>query len=500
MSPGKAHHDSYARVTMPASESEYAGHDGGSSSSSGATGFQVVRTQDASTNESSLLRQARWSSVITAASFFIAAVFASAALAMAASRQSGTASHLRHEHAQVKNNVFVPVTSAPSYLTTSLSREVGQAFGTNYIGSEGSTSAVTGSGPTASPELGYYSETIASSTGIGGVHGIFPKNSGYSSDELSHSQLQVQDTNVEGPVGGAYAEPFMANDPVTGMGVASGEHAYHGLVTAGWSRNEATDSWYSTATATTTVIPNSLFCFALMMPHGYEKDLIMHLLMKGESIFACDAYSIFSETKTRISPESRVPIYAEAMGSMKSDYGGPFHLALNTDVFVRAWEKVFLQGKFLMYGWTVKVDPDCVFLPNLLSQQLQHADPENDVYLNNCDQGLHGPIEVISLGGMRRFAAGMDDCRADQKIKDERSTAGEDVFLRHCLDFLKINRVDNFKLLSEQVCFWEDPVHKGCVSGKVAFHPFKDVESYFHCLSQAKETTTAATIVSTLQQ
>lgn len=131
------------------------------------------------------------------------------------------------------------------------------------------------------------------------------------------------------------------------------------------------EAMYTTMTFTTTVRHDSLFCFALMMPSGYEKGLIQQLHERSESIFACDDYTIFSETDLEISPGPLTRIVAEPMGSMKCEYGGPFDLALNTDVFTKAWRKVFEDGKFLGYGWTIKVDPDCVFLPSRLRQEVR---------------------------------------------------------------------------------------------------------------------------------
>merc|ERR1712190_654642 len=71
------------------------------------------------------------------------------------------------------------------------------------------------------------------------------------------------------------------------------------------------------------------------------------------------------------------------------------------------------------------------------------------------------------------------------KLKHEWGWNGEDVFLRHCLGILKVSRVDNFKLLSEDRCFYENPAKTGCTSGKVSFHPFKSVDAWLKCYDQA---------------
>jgi len=134
-----------------------------------------------------------------------------------------------------------------------------------------------------------------------------------------------------------------------------------------------------------------------------------------------------------------------------------------------------------------------------LRQEVRKYNGHEVSYLNNCDQGLHGPLEVISLGGMKAFRDGINTCTSDPKLTEEKSSGGEDVFLRHCMTLLNIAKVDNFGLLSEQACFWEDPVKNGCTSGKVSFHPFKKPELYFKCLDQAKqsESTTSSKPTST---
>lgn len=245
-------------------------------------------------------------------------------------------------------------------------------------------------------------------------------------------------------------------------------------------------TWVYTTQTTTVTGRNTLYCFALMMPKSYEVELLTTLLDKRLSLFLCDDYAIFSETEIVLG-KGDVTVVAEGIGPMHVEYGGIFNTALNTPVFLKAWEKVFNDGKYQLYGWTVKVDPDCVFLPDRLRAQLANSDPEANVYLNNCDQGLHGPIEVIALGGMREFQNGLSKCNNNKKLKEEKGQWGEDVFLRHCLGLLQVNRVDNFRLLSEQACMWENPPVNGCISGKASFHPFKTAESYFKCLDQAME-------------
>jgi len=245
---------------------------------------------------------------------------------------------------------------------------------------------------------------------------------------------------------------------------------------------------YEPATQVSTVTSTKshpLFCWALMMPHGYEVSLVRTLLNHGAGIFTCEDWTVFSEGHVELSPGPPVRIITEDVGSVKCDFGGPWHLALNSEVFIKVWRKVFAEKKYLKAGWTVKVDPDAVVLPDRLRAMMVKSDPDANVYFNNCDQGLHGPIEILARGGMEVFRRGIDKCV--KALSHEFDQAGEDVFLRHCLGLLNVSRVDNFHLLSEDRCMWENPVQTGCVSGKVAFHPFKKPETYFKCLQQARD-------------
>lgn len=90
---------------------------------------------------------------------------------------------------------------------------------------------------------------------------------------------------------------------------------------------------------------------------------------------------------------------------------------------------------------------------------------------------------------MTVFQRGIQRCR-DSDVTDEKLW-GEDVFVRQCLDFLGVTKVNDWELLSETAC--DEDLSQGCVSGKVAFHPFKDVDSYFKCMDEAKAVEVSST-------
>mmetsp|Transcript_36310 Transcript_36310/g.113115 ORF Transcript_36310/g.113115 Transcript_36310/m.113115 type:complete len:571 (+) Transcript_36310:75-1787(+) len=236
----------------------------------------------------------------------------------------------------------------------------------------------------------------------------------------------------------------------------------------------------------------SLFCLSLMLPWTYEVDMMRSHIKRGCGIFECDAWAVFSNKTVKLK-DGATPdedVYSDVMnGTLKAEIGGKFKTALNTPVFRRFWQRVIDDGRVWTYDWTIKVDPDAVFFPHRLKEMLKneykpHGQPGAAVWLNNCQLGLHGPIEVFSkqaLGAYKDGAVGHGAC---DKIAKKHGQ--EDVFMRYCMEKLKIPKIDAFNLLleSEWACN-ERPSSSSdmppCFDRQVAFHPFKSVESYFHC-------------------
>jgi len=228
----------------------------------------------------------------------------------------------------------------------------------------------------------------------------------------------------------------------------------------------------------------SLFCFSLMLPWGNEVSLIRSQLEKGAGIFKCNKWAVFSNASVELTPGPPVALRAEVIpGSLKCGFGGEYNTALNSEIFFRVWQKVIADGIYLMYDWTAKLDPDAVFLPSRLRQHVSQRNPQDSIYLNNCDVGIHGPIEVIAHGGMKIFGQGLQRCR--DTLEHEWMTYGEDVWLMKCLQELRVNRQDDYMLLREKACRpYEYPIP--CTSGAVSFHPLKSPQEYFGCLEQAR--------------
>mmetsp|Transcript_53381 Transcript_53381/g.103274 ORF Transcript_53381/g.103274 Transcript_53381/m.103274 type:complete len:623 (-) Transcript_53381:729-2597(-) len=225
-----------------------------------------------------------------------------------------------------------------------------------------------------------------------------------------------------------------------------------------------------------------VYCFSLMLPHGDEEILMRAQLKQQVGIFSCDGYTVLSNETIELSPPPTAIETVVMPGSLKCGFGGEYNTALNSRIFVRVWHKIIYLRRFLEFEWTVKLDPDCVFLPWRLQAHVLSRNAGDILYLNNCDEGLHGPIEVIAQGGMKAFALGFDRCK--DTLAPEVGDYGEDVWLRKCMGLLGVARKDDFRLLTEKACRpYKDPVP--CHSGAAAFHPLKTPSLYFTCLKQA---------------
>mmetsp|Transcript_85956 Transcript_85956/g.179709 ORF Transcript_85956/g.179709 Transcript_85956/m.179709 type:complete len:403 (-) Transcript_85956:37-1245(-) len=256
----------------------------------------------------------------------------------------------------------------------------------------------------------------------------------------------------------------------------------------------------------------TLFCFALVTPRGKEFELMNMLLQRSMGPFSCDGYNIYSNETLALgtNPSTGLSLMTTSIGEGSLDciLGSRWATALNTEVFARVWRAVNADGQYVNYDWSLKVDADCVFVPQRLRSILIGIDPFTPAYLENCKYGLHGPIEVVNRLGMRAFLVGQHDC-ADiyhaaitQKpvmfspyLHDHKPPAGvwvadsldhgfgEDEYLRRCFEQLKVKKINAHGMLAEEAC----KTHVDTCTSKevVAFHPFKDSASYLQCMHEA---------------
>jgi len=222
----------------------------------------------------------------------------------------------------------------------------------------------------------------------------------------------------------------------------------------------------------------SLFCFSLMLPWGYEPDLLRMQITERRSIFACEDFVVYSSvaldlgsgyTTSRINTDLHCPM------------GGQYHTALNTPIFKKIWTQVLKDGRFRLHEWTVKADPDCVFLPSRLRDIVRveslraNVESGKGMFLNNCRFGLHGPLEVVSRRALEAYGREAHRCKQPPQ---------EDVYLQHCLLSLGVVQMNQFNLLAEAAC--RSPDWQSCHGPQAAFHPFKSLNAYRSCQAAAE--------------
>lgn len=226
-----------------------------------------------------------------------------------------------------------------------------------------------------------------------------------------------------------------------------------------------------------------------MLPDSYEQTLLFIQHEKGMGLFACDGMAIYSNKLIKVAPGAVTRI---VNSDLKCHMGGEFHTAMNTDIFLAVWRKVYSDGQFWAYHWTLKADPDTVFFPSRLYPLLQkygEMETPHGIYLNNCKYGLHGPIEIFSRKAVQALQTGAQRCKHafQTRCGGKPCAWGEDMFIDQCLwKVLDVKREDSFKLLLEDHCDppkdWDD-----CKDPTtVAFHPFKKAEKYSECVDNAQ--------------
>jgi hypothetical protein len=231
---------------------------------------------------------------------------------------------------------------------------------------------------------------------------------------------------------------------------------------------------------------NTLYCISLMNPQSDEPKLLGWQASHQASIFACDGADVYSNVVTQVGTHTTKQVDSD----LKCPRGGDSQSALNAWIFIAVWKAVLDDQTYLQYAWTVKLDPDAVFFPERLRNLLpQH---QGAAYLNNCQYGMHGPIEVFGRVALQRLSQDYQ-LSWDKKAPKTCTTGqhfgqwGEDMFMDQCLG--KVLQVGQHPLEARLMC--ED--HCNCPDFfwcqkddyTVSYHPFKSVGSYANCMANA---------------
>jgi len=221
---------------------------------------------------------------------------------------------------------------------------------------------------------------------------------------------------------------------------------------------------------------SSLFCFSLVQASAKDVALVSFQRKQKLSIFTCDESIVYSNQSLDVDFEVSVVHFDTPTTTT------------DADMFHTVWTDVVRTGRFKLHDWTVKVEPDCVFLPIrlrvLLRKNYGETSKEGDkgLYLNNCINGLQGAVEVLSPKAVVALNSGWHHCKAHFKWLCSGDCGwGEDLFVDQCLSgVLKIKREYEMGLLIEEHC--EPPVNwKACHAESVGFHAFGTPKAYGDC-------------------
>merc|ERR1712099_13136 len=127
---------------------------------------------------------------------------------------------------------------------------------------------------------------------------------------------------------------------------------------------------------------------------------------------------------------------------------------INAPFYANAWEAIAKDGRWADYAWTVKIDPDTVFLPDRLKLKLSGQKiTEKGIYFTNCEHvwyGFFGSMEVFSKNAVKNYLANIEACIADKKINN--ITSGDDLFAQQCMNKAGVDNVEGLYLVTDGVC------------------------------------------------
>jgi len=208
----------------------------------------------------------------------------------------------------------------------------------------------------------------------------------------------------------------------------------------------------------------SFYCFMAVVPDSPEIQLLWKAKENGGSIFGCNATSVYKAWQTNMAGW---------------DTGSSGASVVNTAVFLKVMDYVKEDGLYLKYDWTIKVDADCVFLPDRLRSHLWALRPPANVPIyvkNNNLQGLGnagflGAIEVFSREAMKKFMDNKEDCGKFLGVD-----SGEDGFFKSCMDGIGVGFIWDQNMFKPNY----DPAT--CTNGMyAAYHPIKYPSHWQRC-------------------
>jgi len=262
--------------------------------------------------------------------------------------------------------------------------------------------------------------------------------------------------------------------------------------TSGLSARGCAAASRTTPQETDEVSKPSLHCFSYVGTDS-ERDLVTMQASDRLGIFGCDGTAVYSREAFGLGNGLNSTVVGSPAGA-EPDAKVAAELESRWGPVAAAWRRVLADGYFREYGWTVKVDPEAVFLPSRLRLRLvEHPEYESSkgAYLSNCPLGLRKSLEVLSRNAVTALGFGRGECvEVLENLKylcpGGSCLADEDKFLEQCLNgVLGVERRETSEILADEKCL-PPPGWWSCQDSKaIAFSPIETIPDYRQCWDTA---------------
>jgi hypothetical protein len=193
-----------------------------------------------------------------------------------------------------------------------------------------------------------------------------------------------------------------------------------------------------------------MYCFAAMMPEGSERGLLEVAASVNQGVFGCDEADVFSSKHGTVGGINiTVPVVNFSMTAPFVP-GAPYRA--NTEVFRVIWHAVYKADKWRKYNWTLKLDPDTVFIPDAFRFSLAwHGEQaackdQKGCWILNCGYGaIFGAAEVLSSKAMAVFGANLWSSTCGYR-------GAEDQWINNCVHQLGIGKSQDIESFCMRGC------------------------------------------------
>lgn len=244
-------------------------------------------------------------------------------------------------------------------------------------------------------------------------------------------------------------------------------------------------------------ITPTIFCFAVFAVEFGERDNIVHMLDHDLFGRGCDAFRLYSN-RSRLAGVSDHPNCAPhdclepaingSMAGMKPTWTSGTEQLLsematrNTHVFKQAWLHILVTRMHLECEWTLKIEPDVVWMPERLRALLSLYDSSVATLggnaMPNCSSMI-GPMEVLSRPALVMMDARRQLGWGDGHLVDSR--IGEDWWLWRLMRLLGVPQTPMPLMLRDDPDRPGGPVCEGC---EVGFTPLKSSADWAACYAR----------------